>query len=137
MTQMPAKLVDVVSVLETLTLPYVLYRDDSGSHRILVEASSETDALKALVGTLESAVVGGIRVVVTKADDAVEFPGPHTAGSRTVIEVQPRTGRSAASMLWWLALQEGSKAARDVAHADPKPLNILVNEPRASHDNPA
>jgi hypothetical protein len=136
MTQMPTKLVDVVSALEKLALPYVLYRDDSGSHRILVEASLETDALNALVRTLESAVWGGIHVVVTKRGDALEFSGPYTTGSRIVIEVQPGTGKSAASMLWWLALQEGSKAAQEVAHADLKPSNVLVTDPRASHDNP-
>lgn len=119
MTQMPSKLVDVVSALETLELPYVLYREESGAHRIVVECSSKAAVQDSLAGALAPDVIGGIEIVAAEDDDeTVEVAGRRAGGANIVIEVQPGTGKSAASMLWWLALQEGSKAARAIAHGN-------------------
>jgi hypothetical protein len=137
MTQMPPKLGDVVSALETLELPYVLFREESGSHRILIEGSSKTVVEKALADALRSQNFDGIDVVAAEDDDEpVAVVGADANASRIVIQAQPGSGKSAASMLWWLALQEGSKAARAVAHADIKPSNVLVTGPLFSNDNP-
>jgi hypothetical protein len=135
MTQMPSKLVDVLSGLETLELPYVLYREESGSHRILIEAVSKAFVLNALANALGAGIIDGIEVVSAEDDEIVEVAGANASGSRIVVEVQHGTGKSAASMLWWLALQEGSKAARAIAHADIKPSNVAVIDHLAS-DNP-
>ncbi len=137
MTQMPSKLGDVVSALETLELPYVLYREESGSHRILIEGSSKTVVKKALADALGSENFDGIDVVVAdEGDEPGAVVGAAANASRIVIQSQPGSGKSAVSMLWWLALQEGSKAARAVAHADVKPSNVLVTKPLFSNDNP-
>ena len=120
MTQMPSKLVDVVSALETLNFPYVLYREDSGAHRVFVEGASEAAVLDALASALGSDVGRDI-----------EFGG----SERIVIEAKAGSGKSSAALLWWLALREGSKAARAVAHTDIKPSNIVVDT-RHTADNP-
>ena len=134
---MPSKLGDVVSALETLELPYVLYREESGSHRILIEGSSTTGVKKALADALRSQNFDGIEVVAAEDDnDTVGVLGAGADASRIVIQAQPGSGKSAASMLWWLALQEGSKAARAVAHADIKPTNVLETGALFSNDNP-
>ena len=136
MTQMPSKLVDVVSALETLNLPYVLYREESGAHRVLIEAPSDAAVLSALGEALGPEAIDGIEVISPKSDETAEVSGAGASSSRIVIEVQPGNGKSAASMLWWLALQEGSKAARAVAHSDIKPSNMLVTDSLFSNDDP-
>ena len=136
MTQMPSKLVDVVSALETLKLPYVLYREESGAHRVLIEASSNAAVLGALGEALGPDAIDGVEIVSAQDDETPEVPGAGASDARIVIEVQPGNGKSTASMLWWLALQEGSKAARAVAHSDIKPSNILGRDSLFSNDNP-
>jgi len=117
MTQMASKLVEVVSALETLEYPYVLYREESGAHRILVEASSKAAVQDSLAKALAPEVFRGIEITAAEDDDeTAEVVRSRAGGTNIVIEVQPGTDKSAASMLWWLALQEGSKAARAIAH---------------------
>ncbi|MDQ6941926.1 MAG: hypothetical protein M3169_05335 [Candidatus Eremiobacteraeota bacterium] len=133
---MPSKLADVVSALETLELPYVLYREESGSHRVLIEGSTKAAVLNA-VAALGTEAVDVVEVVGAEDDDeTVGAVGAGANGSHIVIEAQPGTGKSAASMLWWLALQEGSRAARSIAHADVKPPNVAVSGHPASNDDP-
>lgn len=136
MTQVPPKLVDVVSALETLKLPYVLYREESGSHRVLLEGSSEAAVLNALAEALGPEVINGIDVVPTDDADIEEISEAAATTSPIVIEVQYGTGKSTASMLWWLALREGSKAARAVAHADLHRSNIVVFDGLPRNKNP-
>ncbi|HEV2641305.1 MAG TPA: hypothetical protein VGT98_01290 [Candidatus Elarobacter sp.] len=133
---MPSKLVDVVSALETLKLPYVLYREESGAHRVLIEASSGAAALRALGEALGPEAIDEIEVLSAEDDEIAEVSGAGASSSRIVIEVQPGNGKSAASMLWWLALQEGSKAARAVAHAEIKSSNMLVTDSLFNNDDP-
>jgi hypothetical protein len=137
MTHMPSKLGDVVSALEALELPYVLYREESGLHRILIEGSSKTVVENALADALRSQVFEGIDVVDAEDDDETVRVDGGADGTRIVIAAQSGTGKSAASMLWWLALQEGSKAARAVAHADMKPANVALSDKSAGNDDPA
>lgn len=135
MTQMPSRLVDVVSALETLEFPYVLFREPSGSHRVLVEGVSEAVVLQGLTNALGSDVTKHVEIATAHDDAAVRVANLGDESSHIVIEVKAGSGKSAASMLWWLALQEGSKAAREVAHTDIKPLNVLVH-PRRTNNNP-
>ena len=55
-------------------------------------------------------------------------------GSTIFIEVKHGSSKSAASMLWWMALQEGSKAARGLVHADAKALKIITLDPPRNSD---
>jgi hypothetical protein len=135
MTQMPSKLVDVVSALESLALAYVLYRDESGAHRVVIEASSKAFVQNVLANELGPEIIDEIEFVAAEDNEPVEAEGVDVSGSRIVIEVQPGAGKSAASMLWWLALQEGSRAAR-AAHADIKPSNILLFDDLPRNDHP-
>jgi hypothetical protein len=136
MTQMPSKLVDVVSALESLALPYVLYREESGAHRVVIEASSKAFVQNVLANELGPEIIDEIEIVAAEDNEPVEAEGTAMSGSRIVIEVQPGTGKSAASMLWWLALQEGSKAARAAAHVDIKPSNVLLFDDLPRNDHP-
>lgn len=126
MTQMPSRLVDVVSALETLEFPYVLLREPSGSHRVFVEGSPETAVLSALRKALGPDVLKEMGPGPEPYDAVAEGSNPSENAAAIVIEVKQGTSRSGASMLWWLALQEGSRAARSVARADRNALEITT-----------
>jgi hypothetical protein len=136
MTQVPSKLVEVVSALETLELPYVLFREPSGSHRVLVEGSPEAAVLNALRNAIGPDVLKGIGPEPAPYDVIVERARPDESAETIIIEVKQGTSKSGASMLWWLALQEGSRAARSVALADRKALEIITLESPRSDDKP-
>jgi hypothetical protein len=123
MTQMPSKLVEVVSALETLEFPYVLFREPSGAHRVLVEGTPEAAVLDALRKALGHDVLGEITVGSSWRDAIADDVASGKSASTIIIEVKQGSSKSAASMLWWMALQEGSNAARGLVHADTATLS--------------
>ena len=134
MTQMSSKLFEVVSALETLEYPYVLFREPSGAHRVLVEGTPEIAVLNALRNALGHDVLGEVTVGSswrdTTADDAVL----DKSASTIIIEVKQGSSKSAASMLWWMALQEGSNAARGLVHADAGTDKSMTPESARAND---
>jgi hypothetical protein len=134
MTQMPSKLVDVLSGLETLELPYILFREPSGAHRVLVEGSPEAAVLNKLREVLGPNVAIEMEAGSAQQDAIVATSDSGESGSTIIIEVKHGSSKSPASLLWWMALQEGSKAARGLVHADVKALEIITSDPLPNTD---
>ena len=133
---MPSKLVDVLSALETLKFPYVLFKEPSGAHRVLVEGSPEVAVLAALREALGPDVLKETTVGSAQSDAVVEGSHSGENASSIFVEVKRGTSKSAASMLWWMALQEGSRAARGLVHADAAALEIITLDPLRKNDKP-
>jgi len=118
MRQRLSKLVDVLSALETLNYPYVLLKQPSSPHRILVEGPSDAAVLGELSSALGPEVIKEIESDSAQHRAAVETLSSDCSDEGVVIEVTPGSSKSAASLLWWMALQEGSKAAQRLVRAE-------------------
>jgi hypothetical protein len=115
-------LTSLFTTLERQARPYVVYRDDSDAHRMVVRVDSEDR-----IGDLEKGLIEGGFVPADKSlDDGTDFLWKQTGPEGDVLHVvQVKAGhgggKTAANLLWRAATDESAAAARASLRHDDDP----------------